>query len=349
MRAFHGLAWAADGSAIRFAAGEPGGETGLWTVTPSGRKRLLYRAAGIVRLHDSSPAGDLLGFVSLHHEVMMRPPGGAREQDLSWLDGSMAVDLSSDGQTLLLNEHGVAGGPSGAYYFRRADGSLPVKLGDGRAYDLSADGGLVLASQAGRSGSPALTIVPTGAGRSTPVPLQGMDRLLDAWFFPDGKRLLLHGAAPGKEERFFTVGLEGGVPTPLTPEGTTYFDGQKPISPDGKMVCAVSGIIGNVKAILYPVDGGVGRPLPGFEQGDIISDWSGDGRYIFVFRRDEIPAPVVRIDVATGKREPWRELSPSDTAGALGISRVLLTPDGSTVAYSYTRSLEDLYLAKGLK
>jgi len=349
VRAFHGLAWAADGAAIRFAAGEPGGETGLWTVTPAGRKRLLYRAAGIVRLHDSSPAGDLLGFVNLHHEVMVRPPGGTKELDFSWLDGSMAVDLSSDGQTLLLNERGVAGGVLGAYYFRRVDGSLPVKLGEGRAYDLSADGSLVLAGHSGRSGEPALTIVPTGAGRPTPVPLQGLDRLLDAWFFPDGKRLLLHGAAPGKEERFFTVGLAGGVPMPLTPEGTTYFDGQKPISPDGSMVCAVSGIIGDVKASLFPVDGGEPRSLPGYQQGDVLADWSGDGRYIFAFRRDEIPAPVVRIEVATGKREPWRELSPSDTAGALGISRVLLTPDGSTVAYSYTRSLEDLYFVKGLK
>ena len=349
IKAFHGLAWSADGSTIRFAAGEPGGETGLWTVTTTGRKRLLYRAAGAIRFHDSSPAGDLLGFVNFHHEVMVRPPGATTEQDLSWLDGSLAVDLSSDGQTLLLNERGVAAGPSGAFYLRRVDGSPPVKLGEGRAYDLSADGTLVLASPAGRPNAPALTIVPTGAGRAAAVPLQGMDRLLDAWFFPDGKRLLLHGAAPGKEERFFIIGLEGGVPKPLTPEGTTYFDGQKPISPDGKMVCAVSGIIGDVKASLFPVDGGEPRSLPGYQQGDVLADWSGDGRYIFAFRRDQIPAPVVRIEVATGKREPWRELSPSDTAGALGISRILLTPDGSTVAYSYTRSLEDLYLAKGLK
>ncbi|OYW05964.1 MAG: hypothetical protein B7X11_01455 [Acidobacteria bacterium 37-65-4] len=346
---FQGLAWSASGAEIQFACEEPTGDTGLWTITPSGKRRLVYRAAGTIRLHDLSPAGDLLGFVSLHREVMARAPGESKEQDLSWLDGSVAVDLSSDGKTLLLNEHGVAAGAAGAYYLRHTDGSPPVKLGEGQAYDLSWDGKLVLAGSAVKSGALSLSIVPTGAGRSSPVPLKGLDRLLDAWFFPEGKRLLLHGALPGREERFFTVGLEGGTPSPLTPEGTTYFDGQKPISPDGRTVCCVSGMLGDLKAMLYPVEGGTPRLLPGYEQGDIIADWSGDGRYLFVFRRDQIPAPVVRIEVSTGKREPWRELVPSNTTGTLGISRVLVTPDGATVAYSYIRHLEDLYWVKGLK
>lgn len=345
--AFQGLAWSAGGGEIRFACGEPAGDTGLWTVTPSGKRRLIYRAAGTFRLHDSGPAGDLLGLVSLHREVMVRPAGEGKERDLSWLDGSVAVDLSSDGKALLLNEHGVAAGAAGAYYLRHVDGSPPVKLGEGQAYDLSWDGTRVLAG-AVKSGTPSVSIVPTGAGRPSTVPLMGLDRLLDAWFFPDGQHLLLHGALPGREERFFTVGLEGGTPLPLTPEGTTYFDGQRPISPDGRTVCGISGMLGDLKAMLYPVAGGAARPLPGYEQGDVIADWSGDGRYLFAFRRDQIPAPVVRIEVSTGKREPWRELVPSNTTGTLGIGRVLVTPDGATLAYSYIRHIEDLYLAEGL-
>ena len=42
------------------------------------------------------------------------------------------------------------------------------------------------------------------------------------------------GAKQGEEERYFTLGLEGGTPVPLTPGGSTNFDGQKPISPDGR-------------------------------------------------------------------------------------------------------------------
>jgi len=102
---------------------------------------------------------------------------------------------------------------------------------------------LVLANPAPNAGIASLSIVPTGAGRSTVVPLKGLDRLWTAWFFPDGKRLLLSGGVPGRDDRFFTLGLEGGVPTPLTPEGTSNFDGQKPLSPDGRTVCCTTGIL----------------------------------------------------------------------------------------------------------
>lgn len=94
---------------------------------------------------------------------------------------------------------------------------------------------------------------------------------------------------------------------------------------------------------------GAPRPLLGYEQGDVVADWSGDGRYLFVFKRDQIPAPVVRIEISTGRRDPLCDLAPPDTTGVLGINSILLTPDGATSASSHARGLETLYSVKGLK
>ena len=41
-------------------------------------------------------------------------------------------------------------------------------------------------------------------------------------------------------------------------------------------------------------------------------------------------------------------LGPSDPAGLVGVVPVRVTPDGKTFAYSYNRSLSDLFLAEGV-
>jgi hypothetical protein len=58
---------------------------------------------------------------------------------------------------------------------------------------------------------------------------------------------------------------------------------------------------------------------------------------------------VYRVDVATGRKDLWKEIGPSDPAGVTGLGHVLLTPDGASYAYNYARTLSDLYLVEGLK
>jgi hypothetical protein len=55
------------------------------------------------------------------------------------------------------------------------------------------------------------------------------------------------------------------------------------------------------------------------------------------------------LDLATGRRTPWRQLAPADAAGVGSLSSVLIAPDGKSYVYSYSRLTEDLYLAEGLK
>jgi hypothetical protein len=58
----------------------------------------------------------------------------------------------------------------------------------------------------------------------------------------------------------------------------------------------------------------------------------------------------VRIEVATGKRENWKELGPSDRSGLIGIGPIFLTPDGKGYVYGYGKAAtSDLYLIEGLK
>ncbi len=87
--------------------------------------------------------------------------------------------------------------------------------------------------------------------------------------------------------------------------------------------------------------------MPGTRELDVIR-WSADGKYLFASPGGE-PGRILRIDVATGRREPWKTLSPQ-AAGVINAGWVLMTPDGQHYAYNYYRAAtDDLYLVEGLR
>ena len=55
------------------------------------------------------------------------------------------------------------------------------------------------------------------------------------------------------------------------------------------------------------------------------------------------------MEVATGRRERWKELRPADSAGVVSVGGIHVTPDGRYYVYTYPRDLSDLYLVEGLK
>ena len=117
------------------------------------------------------------------------------------------------------------------------------------------------------------------------------------------------------------------------------------VPPDGKSVTAVGP---DQRFYLYPVAGGEPAPIPGLVNGDVPSGWTADGRFLFVRRRGEVPQRVMKLDVATGRKEVWKELVPPDPAGIWLISPVWITPDEKYYAYTFARSLADLYVVDGL-
>jgi Tol biopolymer transport system component len=341
-----GVSWSPGGREIWFSQDDGVGSSSLWAIALSGKKRLLLRHAGAMVLRDASRDGAAL--VSIGHpqlSVMFRGPGESTERDLSWLDGSQAEAISEDGRTLLLNETGVGAGPGGAFYLRNTDGSPAVRLGEGLANALSADGKWVTARP--RESRDRVMIVPTGAGQTRTIPLPyPADQW---WFFPDGKRILINGVLPNKAPGITSIDLEGKNAIRIAPDGWDSFFGEVPISPDGKWIDCQSGGLDDVSLRLYPTDGSRAfRTVPGFEPDDVVIRWTPDGRSLFVFKRNELPARVFRLDIETGKRTPLFALKPADAAGVTRIPIVVMTPDAGAYAYNITRELSDLYLIRGL-
>jgi hypothetical protein len=61
----------------------------------------------------------------------------------------------------------------------------------------------------------------------------------------------------------------------------------------------------------------------------------------------ENPTRIFLVDLATGKRTPWKEISPPDSEAKPWI--VALSRDGRSYAYSYGQVFSDLFLVEGLR
>ena len=331
-----GLAWSPDGDEI-WSSGED-----LQAVTLPGKVRRVASFPGGLTLQDIARDGRvLLNRINWRREIVGLAPGESRERNLTWLDWSFPAGLSDDGKVLLFAEQNE--GARGGYlsYLRKTDGSPAVLLGQAFAWGLSPDEKWVLTT--GGVGSDQLTLLPAGPGQ--PKPLTKADITYQwAHFFPDGRRILITGNEPGRGVRLYVQDVAGGKPRAITPEGVSALANL--ITPDGKSVAALSP---ERKILLYPIEPGEPQPIPGISPDDVPLRWTADGRSLYVLAPGGLPAKIYIVDVSAGRRTLWKELTPPDPAGVLTIGPIYLTPDGKSYVYSYRRTLEDLYLAEGLR
>jgi Tol biopolymer transport system component len=341
-RTINGITWSSRGDEIWFAASTAQSGAGtVFGVTPAGRLRDVLRAPANLEIFDALADGKvLLGRSDLGFEARGLLRGDAAERDLSWFDSTGLSDLSSDGRTLVITESGEAGLRA---YVRRADDSAAVPLGDVGVFAVSPDGRSALFQALNPI---RLGIIPIGPGDTRDIPHTGFDGYAWGNWFPDGKRILIAAAETGHPLRLYIEDLDGGHRRALGPEGTTIPTGSHAISPDGTLVAAISP---SRQVTLYPADGGTPRPVAGLLPGELPTQWTADGKFLYVLRHTELPAHVFRVELATGRRELWKELGPADRAGATGLGHVLITPDGSWYVYNFRRALSDLYLVEGLK
>jgi hypothetical protein len=250
---------------------------------------------------------------------------------------------------MLFTAEGEGGGPLYTVYLRRTPHDLPVRLGEGHATEVSPDGRAALCLV--HSTPPRLVVLPTGAGEArTLAEGRSFAEIHWAWWFPDGRRVLfLANEAGGAAQLFVQYVAEKG-PRPLAPPGVTAYR-HRPITPDGGHVLALVPGAPAARFVLWPVDDeGAPADVPGLAGTDQPLQWTADGRALFVRRAGPVlPVRIDRLEVATGKRTPWRELQPADTAGVGRIGDVVITPDGASYAYNCHRSLSDLYVAEGLR
>ncbi len=339
-----GLAWSPSGNEIWFDENIARRQVVLRAADLSGRLRTLASAPAGLILHDITRDGRvLLERYITHSGIRGLAPGETREHDLSWFDGSSPVGLSDDGRLVLLNEVGEAVGPASAYYVRKTDGSPAIKLGEGHAVDLSSDGNWVLARPA--EASAGLLLQPTGTGTSIPIGRGSFEAMPGGSIFPDGRRLLIDAKERGKKRRLYVYEIPSGRPRAISPEGFRSLG--RPISPDGRWVVAVRDSVEDL--FLISTEGGPSRTIPDTKSLAPIC-WTADGESIFAFERGSLPARTVRIEVATGRRELWRELVPEGTSGLVTVNPILMTPDGLWYVYGYRRAAaSDLYVVEGLK
>jgi DNA-binding winged helix-turn-helix (wHTH) protein/Tol biopolymer transport system component len=335
-----GLAWSPRGDEIWFTATTSGLDRNLYGVTLSGKLRMVHSIAGGWRLQDVFRDGRVL----LTHTNQRLEAWGATSRrfpprDLSWLEASYPEDLSSDGQTMLFTEQGLAAGPNYLVGLRKLDGSRPVRLGEGRGLALSPDGKWVISTIASKDGE-RLMLLPTGAG-DTRTLASGPSHHIFARWLPGGERFAFIGTQQGRPPALYIQDVHGGPPRKLTEAPTEFFA----VSPDGKKI-AVGSLQSN--GLVFPVDGGDPVPVSWLAPQELPIRWTSDGSSVYTQKWTQKSTVVYKTNLATGKKAVWIEF-PSESPIGGRISCVGLSDDGERYTYTLERSMSDLYLATGLK
>jgi class 3 adenylate cyclase len=336
-----GVGWSPDSSEVWFTASERGAEHPLWAVDLQGRARSLLRLPGRVALFDVSRDGHLL----LSHDrltpgIVAEVGAEARQHDLTWLDGSRARDLSSDGKFVLFDETGEGGGEKYSVYVRPVSRAPAKRLSDGLALALSGDGQYAIT--ASRFREPPLLLVPTGPGAAAELDAGNITKYLSA-AWAGSNRVVVCGAGANGRWRLFIQAIDG-TPTPISDEGVK---GPVAVTPDGR---AVVGLDEERRAWLCSFDGSKQQVLPGILPTDMPIQWSPDGNSLYLRPRGGArPLPICRHNLRTGRRTQIRELSVSDPAGVQTIGGAHMTRDARTFVFTFNRTMSELYLVSGLK
>jgi Tol biopolymer transport system component/tRNA A-37 threonylcarbamoyl transferase component Bud32 len=369
---FTGLAWSPDGDLL-FSELQ-GDQTGVWSLSLKGARRLLWRGQGTQALMDVSKEGRLLlAHQEVRRNVLVQKAREAQAMDVSIASGTQAYGFSADGKALLLLECPVQDGgtvqdlaylwsPGGAPATRVAKGSPQSLSPDGRWANLqingfdpaSLDPALTAAfREAGLDPRKVLDpvapgfyllFVPTGAGRPFVLALpKSIENLGTALLTPDGKRVVFIADEKG-ETHWYVMDRQGGTPKAISsPEYGVSTIGSF-LSPDGSRLIIYDG----VRYAIQSLAGGEAQPIRGLLAGERVFAWGRDGKSVFV-RKGLLSFTVDRLDLEIGARHPVFAFSPSDLSGLVNVRSVHTIPEGNLFAMSCVRKLSDLYLVEGVK
>jgi len=335
------LVWSPRGDEVWFSATAP--KAFIWdyqlrAVSLSGAQRVLLRLPATLYPQDVSPDGKqlIVGVGALRQISRCLPPGESHERDLSWFGSTFVNDLSSDGRLVLLDE-AVGGNAQGehATYVRNVDGSPPLKVANGNAAALSPDGRWVVVANGSN-----FTILPTGAGATRPLDMKGFDVV--RWY-PDNLHLLLSANTPTAGTHCVEVDRDTSSRRPVTPDGVTC---PFPPSPDGGQLL-LKDLAG--RWLIYTSPQGPMRPVPGLAKEDVPLQWTEDSRSLYVQRQYFPVAKIDRLDLASGKRQPVREIVLADPAGFNALVSQLLVATNGSYCYSYLQGLTELYSVEGIQ
>ncbi|MGA8030535.1 MAG: protein kinase [Bryobacteraceae bacterium] len=338
------LSWTRNGDEIwfrSFNSGEPGT---VFSIDTKGRHRTVVALPSRVSFYDISKDGQaLLSTGALQLGILGEASDGATERDLSCLDSGSLRGISDDGQLIVANIAGQAGGWKGSIYVRKTDGSPAVRIGDGQASGLSPDGKWISGYVVNEAGERRWVLIPTGPGEELSIKVPGMGEANVMGWLDGDQRYLVFGR-PHNQLQCLAFDARSGKVQPVCPEGIP--DSVLIIvSPDRKQVLS-AGPHGGWFA--YPVDGGTAQEVHGIGSDEVPVAWRADSRSLYIRprREDEKRIPVSIVDIATGRRSPWKQIQPSQPV--VEIHDLYITPDGRAYAYNFVTMQSDLYVARGV-
>ncbi len=337
-----GLAWGAGGEEVWFSASKSGSDLTLHAATLTGKTRDIFSGPGGTRLFDIASDGR---FLVSHNDLKYSVEAsidGAQERDLSWLDNSFSPSLSDDGKRVLFSDGSEQANGLYTICLRNTDGSPVIRLGNGAVVGFSPNGAWALGLL--ETNPTEIELLPTGPGEARHWVNSNIENYSGMAWMPDSQHLIFSGNEPGRRSRFFEQDATGGAVRPVTPEG--FSAGLSlAVSPDGKQFAALEQ---QTKAWnLCQVEDGKCAPLKGSEEDDDPLQWGPDGKYMYV----GVVYPdtsIWRIELATGHRQLWKHIVPTDPVGAYAIYPTSITPDGRSYASTYVRSLDQLYVVEGV-
>ena len=336
-----GVAWSSSGDEVWFTASTSSDPNSLYAATLSGKVRLVLRVPADLSLHDITRDGHvLMTRFKQATDLVGIAPGETAERDISWLDLGGLDDLSPDGKTFVFSYWGQGSGINYSTYLGKTDGSPAVRLGDGGRGKISPDGKWVLALLSQPS---QIVFLPTAAGEMKRMEPHGIEQYSDATWLPDGKQIVFLGRQPGHLARCYVQTIESGGPRAITPEGVAG----RFVSPDGKSLVAFA--VDGQAAIYSTEKDEKPRPIPGLTVTEEIASWSSDGQSLYVYSWNNTSLKVSRLNLATGRKESLKEVTPADRAGIFYPPTMILTPDGKGYIYSLRRVLMELFLVNGLR
>ena len=336
---FWGLAWAPTGQEVWFTEGATTGARDVNAVDLDGRRRLVYRSAGVLGLVDTAPDGRAL-LPSLPRSIgsdgpPAGQPRGAGRDRLRQLLRRGALDrrpAAPAEQHERGRRTGVHLPPPGRGRSRptgRRTGRRPLSRRDDR-----------LSSSPTRG---ELSIVPIGPGlpgRSTSE-LSVCERVPPGSPLPRGGMIVAGRERPDEPYRLWLIDEDGSKPRQARRRRAS-----RPwaIAPDGRHV-AVKTATDTIT--LVPLAGGPTREIRIADANLGVSRWSGDGRSLFLARAGGWPCEIHRLDLATEKVELWKQVAPPGPHGDGVVQRHPALRRRAELRLRANRSLASLIVGRG--
>jgi hypothetical protein len=162
----------------------------------------------------------------------------------------------------------------------------------------------------------------------------------------DGKGLLVGGRTPPESDfRVYRLLDDGSKPV-LVSDALPVGPGD--VSQDGRWLAVRDA---NRQLIIVSLSDGETVLVPSANADAVPQRWAHDGSLWLSQGGDHAPARLrlFRVDVRTGKVLEERSVGPTDPSGVTSIGgRLVLTRDGRQVAFTYSRSVGYLHIARGL-